>query len=57
MVNGSRFRNGANPEHSARIARKESYQLISSNEIVETFYLAAPAKEFERYSETRLKRI
>jgi hypothetical protein len=35
---------------------KESYQVISSDEIVETFYLAGPGKDFERYSETRLKR-
>lgn len=36
---------------------RESYQVISADEIVETFYLAAPGKDFERYSETRLKRI
>lgn len=35
---------------------KESYQFVSADEVVETFSLAAPGKEFEVYSQTRLKR-
>jgi hypothetical protein len=36
---------------------RESYQVVSRNEIVETFSLAAPGKGFEVYSETRLRRV
>jgi hypothetical protein len=36
---------------------KEEYRVISSDEIVETFSLAAPGKEFAVYSETHLKRV
>ena len=36
---------------------KEQYRIISSDEIVETFSLSAPGKEFAVYSETRLKRV
>ncbi len=36
---------------------KESYRFVSSEEFVETFYLAAPAKEFAVYSETKLRRV
>ena len=35
---------------------KESYRVIAADEIEETFSLAAPGKEFEVYSRTRLKR-
>jgi hypothetical protein len=35
---------------------KEAYRVISADELVETFSLAAPGKDFEVYSETRLKR-
>ncbi|MCI0405041.1 MAG: DUF1579 domain-containing protein [candidate division Zixibacteria bacterium] len=35
---------------------KESYRILSDSEFVETFSLAAPGKEFETYSENRLKR-
>ena len=36
---------------------KESYQRISDDEVVETFSLAAPGKDFDVYSTTRLKRV
>jgi hypothetical protein len=36
---------------------KESYRILSSDEFVETFSLAAPGKDFEVYSETHLKRV
>ncbi|MBI2688184.1 MAG: hypothetical protein HYX27_17915 [Acidobacteria bacterium] len=36
---------------------KETYRVISPNEIVETFALAEPGREFETYSETRLRRV
>ncbi len=36
---------------------KESYRVLSPDEVVETFSLAAPGKDFEVYSETRLKRV
>jgi hypothetical protein len=36
---------------------RETYQLVNPDEFTETFELAAPAKEFEVYSTTRLKRI
>jgi hypothetical protein len=36
---------------------KELYRVISPEEIVETFSLAAPGKDFEVYSETRLRRV
>ncbi|MCI0331537.1 MAG: heme-binding beta-barrel domain-containing protein [candidate division Zixibacteria bacterium] len=35
---------------------KETYRILSDSEFVETFSLAAPGKEFEMYSENRLKR-
>ncbi len=36
---------------------KESYRVLSADEILETFSLAAPGKDFQVYSETRLKRV
>jgi len=36
---------------------RESYRFISADELVETFSLAAPGKDFEVYSETRLRRV
>jgi hypothetical protein len=36
---------------------KETYTLVGPDEFVETFSLAAPGKEFEVYSESRLKRV
>ena len=36
---------------------KEVYRVVSSDEFVETFSLAAPGKDFEVYSETHLKRV
>lgn len=36
---------------------KESYRVVSADEIVETFLLAAPGRDFEVYSESRLKRV
>lgn len=36
---------------------KEAYLILSPDEFVETFSLAAPGKDFERYSETHLKRV
>lgn len=36
---------------------KETYKIINADEFVETFELAGPGKEFEVYSENRLKRI
>lgn len=35
---------------------KEAYRILSDSEFVETFSLAVPGKEFELYSENRLKR-
>lgn len=35
---------------------KEAFRIVSQDEFVETFSLAAPGKDFEVYSETRLKR-
>jgi hypothetical protein len=35
---------------------RESYQIVSNDEFVEVFELAAPGKEFEVYSENRFKR-
>jgi hypothetical protein len=35
---------------------KESYQIISENEFIETFELAEPGKDFELYSKAILKR-
>lgn len=35
---------------------RESYRILSDSEFVETFSLAAPGKEFEVYTENRLKR-
>ena len=35
---------------------RETYQVIGRDEFIETFALAAPGKDFEVYSETRLKR-
>ena len=36
---------------------KESFRVLSPDEFVETFSLAAPGKDFEVYSETHLKRV
>jgi len=36
---------------------KESYQIVSENEFIETFELAEPGKDFELYSKAILKRI
>jgi hypothetical protein len=35
---------------------KEAYRIMSADEVVETFSLAPPGKEFAVYSETHLKR-
>jgi hypothetical protein len=35
---------------------RETYRLVSDDELVETFALAQPGKEFETYSETRFRR-
>ena len=35
---------------------RETHKRVSDDEFVETFDLAAPGKEFEPYSESRLKR-
>jgi len=35
---------------------RETYQLVSDDEFVETFALAQPGKEFETYSQTRFRR-
>ena len=35
---------------------KETYQLISADEFIETFELAAPGKDFEAYSTNRFTR-
>jgi hypothetical protein len=35
---------------------RERYRILSDSEFVETFSLAAPGKEFETYTENRLKR-
>lgn len=36
---------------------KESYQIISENEFIETFELAEPGKDFQLYSKAILKRV
>ena len=36
---------------------KEAYRILSPDEFVETFSIAAPGKDFEVYSETHLKRV
>jgi len=36
---------------------KESYRIISNDEFEESFFLAAPGKDFELYSRTLLKRL
>ena len=36
---------------------KESYRVISANELEETFSLAAPGKDFAVYTTTRLQRV
>jgi len=36
---------------------KETYQVISENEFIETFELAEPGKDFELYSKATLKRV
>jgi hypothetical protein len=36
---------------------KESFRILSPDEFVETFSLAAPGKDFQVYSETNLKRL
>lgn len=35
---------------------RETYELVSADEFVETFALAEPGKDFETYSETRFRR-
>lgn len=35
---------------------RETYRIVSDNEFIEVFELAGPGKEFEVYSESRLKR-
>jgi hypothetical protein len=35
---------------------RETYKILSADEFVEVFELAAPGKEFETYSEARLRR-
>ena len=35
---------------------RETYNILSNDEFTETFELAEPGKEFEVYTETRLKR-
>ncbi len=36
---------------------RESFRIVSADEFVETFSLAAPGKDWEIYSETHLKRL
>jgi len=36
---------------------REVYRVISPDEVVETFSLAGPGKDFAVYSETRLRRV
>ena len=36
---------------------KKLYRIVSAEEILETFWLAPPGKDFEVYTEARLKRI
>jgi hypothetical protein len=36
---------------------KEAYRIVSADDVVETFSLAAPGKEFAVYSETHMKRV
>jgi len=36
---------------------KEAFRILSPDEFVETFSLAAPGRDFEAYSETHLKRM
>ena len=36
---------------------KEVFRILSPDEFVETFSLAAPGKDFKVYSETHLKRV
>lgn len=36
---------------------RETYEFLGAEEFVETFELAAPGKEFEVYSRTRLRRV
>jgi hypothetical protein len=36
---------------------RESYRLLKRDEFIETFSLAEPGKDFERYSETRFRRV
>lgn len=36
---------------------KETYQIITENEFIETFELAEPGKDFEVYSKATLKRV
>ncbi len=36
---------------------KESYRILSADEVESTFWLAAPGKDFELYTETRLRRL
>ena len=35
---------------------RETYRIVSANEFIETFELAAPGKDFEVYTETNFKR-
>jgi hypothetical protein len=36
---------------------KESYRILSAGEVDSTFWLAEPGKDFEVYTQTRLKRV
>ncbi|HSB66297.1 MAG TPA: hypothetical protein VLD65_06945 [Anaerolineales bacterium] len=36
---------------------RESYQVLSPEELIETFELAAPGKDFEQYTQCHLKKI
>ena len=36
---------------------REAYRIVSADQVVETFSLAPPGKEFAVYSETHLKRV
>jgi hypothetical protein len=36
---------------------KESYRMLSADDVESTFWLAEPGKNFEVYTETRLKRV
>ena len=36
---------------------RETYELVSNDEFIETFELAAPGKPLETYGKTRLRRV